>query len=76
MFCGSISRGFMAEISLEKVLNLLDAQHIKGSEKELKMLCIRIGELVELNGEEWVKASRQTLLDEWEYIVNQGIIGA
>lgn len=64
----------MAELSLEKVLNLLGAQHIKGSEKELKMLCIRIGELVESNGEEWVKESRQTLLDEWEYIVNQGII--
>ena len=59
---------------MEKVLNLLGAQHIKGSEKELKMLCIRIGELVESNGEEWVKESRQTLLDEWEYIVNQGII--
>ncbi len=39
------------------------------------MLCIRIGELVELNGEDWVKESRQRLLDEWEYIVNQGIIG-
>ena len=47
----------------------------KGSDKELKLLCIRIGELVELNGEDWVKESRQSLLDEWEYIVNQGIIG-
>ena len=64
----------MAELSLEKVLSLLGAQHIKGSDRELKMLCVRIGELVELNGEEWVKESRQTLLDEWEYIVNQGII--
>jgi hypothetical protein len=64
----------MTELSLEKVLSLLGAQHIKGSDKELNMLCIRIGELVELNGEEWVKESRQTLLDEWEYIVSQGII--
>ncbi|MBW2480025.1 MAG: hypothetical protein JRF38_08545 [Deltaproteobacteria bacterium] len=64
----------MAELTLEKVLSLLGAQHIKGSEKELKVLCIRIGELVELNGEDWVRQSRQTLLDEWEYIVNQGII--
>jgi len=74
MFCGGLSRGFMAELTLEKVLSLLGAQHIKGSEKELKVLCIRIGELVELNGEEWVRQSRQTLLDEWEYIVSQGII--
>lgn len=64
----------MADLSLEKVVTLLGTQDIKGSEKELKMLCIRISELVESNGEDWVKESRQTLLDEWEYIVNQGII--
>ncbi|MDX2499117.1 MAG: hypothetical protein QNL14_01240 [Deltaproteobacteria bacterium] len=64
----------MAELSLEKVFSLLGTQHIKGSEKELKILCIRIGELVESNGEEWVTESRQSLLDEWEYIVSQGII--
>jgi hypothetical protein len=65
----------MADLSLEKVFSLLGAQHIRGSEKELKMLCTRIGELVELNGEDWVKQSRQSLLDEWEYIVSQGTIG-
>ena len=65
----------MADLSLEKVVTLLGTQDIKGSDKELKMLCIRISELVESNGEAWVKESRQTLLDEWEYIVNQGIIG-
>ena len=64
----------MAAISLEKVFSLLGTQHIKGSDKELKMLCLRIGELVEFNGEDWVKESRQSLLDEWEYIVTQGII--
>ena len=65
----------MTELPLEKVFSLLGTQHIKGSDKELKMLCIRIGELVENNGEEWVRQSRQSLLDEWEYIVSQGIIG-
>jgi len=64
----------MADLSLEKVFSLLGTQYIKGSDKELKMLCLRIGELVELNGEDWVKESRQSLLDEWEYIVTQGII--
>jgi len=63
----------MAAISLEKVFSLLGTQHIKGSDKELKMLCLRIGELVDLNGEDWVKESRQSLLDEWKYIVTQGI---
>ena len=65
----------MVDLSLEKVFRLLGTQHIKGSDKALKMLCISIAELVELNGEDWVKESRQSLLDEWEYIVNQGIIG-
>ena len=65
----------MADLSLEKVFCLLGTQHIKGSDKELKMLCIRISELVDLNGEDWVKESRQSLRDEWEYIVSQGIIG-
>ena len=69
------SRGPMADLSLEKMFCLLGTQHIKGSDKELKMLCIRINELVELNGEDWVKESRQSLRDEWEYIVSQGIIG-
>jgi len=69
------TRGPMADFSLEEVFSLLGTQHIKGSEKELKRLCIRIAELVALNGEDWVKESRQTLLDEWEYIVNHGIIG-
>ena len=64
----------MTDLSLEKVFSLLGTQHIKGSEKELQMLCIRIAELVELNGEDWVKESRQSLMDEWEYIVSQGII--
>jgi len=64
----------MADLSLEKVFSLLGTQHIKGSEKELKVLCIRIAELIELNGEDWVKESRQSLLDEWEYIVTHGII--
>ena len=65
----------MADLSLEQLLRLFDTQHIKGSEKELKILCIRIAELVELNGEDWVRTSRQSLLDEWEYIVSQGVIG-
>lgn len=69
-----MSRGPMADLSLEKLFSLLGTQHIKGSEKELKMLCVRIGELVELNGEDWVVESRQSLLDEWEYIVSQGVI--
>jgi hypothetical protein len=64
----------MAELSLDKVSDLLGSQKITGSEKELKLLCVRIRELIEMNGEEWVRQNRQKLLDEWDYIVRQGII--
>ena len=65
----------MNELSLEKVFDLLGQDDIPGSGKELDKLCIRIRELVELNGENWVKENRRKLLLEWEYIVRQGIIG-
>ena len=63
----------MAELSLEKVHDLLGKQKIPGSEKELNMLCVRIRELVEMNGEDWVRQNRKKLLDEWDYIVRKKI---
>ena len=64
----------MNELSLEKVFELLGQDDIPGSGKELDKLCIRIRELVELNGEHWVKENRRKLLLEWEYIVQHGMI--
>jgi hypothetical protein len=64
----------MNELSLEKVFDLLGKSEIPGSEKELEKLCIRIRELVESNGKDWVRENRQKLLDQWEYIVRQGLI--
>jgi hypothetical protein len=64
----------MKTLNLKKVHTLLDTRDIPGSEKELKILCTRITELVQLNGEEWVEENRQKLLDEWNYIVRQAII--
>ena len=65
----------MNELSLEKVFDLLGKDDIPGSDKELEKLCIRIRELVESNGDDWVKENRQKLFLECEYIVSQGIIG-
>jgi len=62
-------------LSLEKVFDLLGNRQIPGSAKELEKLCIRIRELVDANGEDWVRENRQQLLLEWDYIVRQGIIG-
>ncbi len=64
----------MKTLNLEDVYTLLDTRNIPGSEKEQKKLCIRITELVRLNGEKWVQENRQKLLDEWLYIVRQKII--
>ena len=64
----------MNELSLDDVFDLLHTREIPGSEDELQKLCIRIRELVELNGKDWVEANRQKLLDEWEYIVRQGLM--
>ena len=67
-------RGVMKTLNLKKVYTLLGTRDIPGSEKELKILCTRITELVQLNGEKWVAENRQKLLDEWIYIVRQAII--
>ena len=64
----------MAEISPEKVRDILGTQEIPGSQNELKILCVRIRELVDMNGEDWVRANRQKLLNEWNYIIQQKII--
>jgi hypothetical protein len=67
-------RGVMKALNLKKVCTLLGTRDIPGSEKELKILCTRITELVQLNGEKWVEENRQKLLDEWTYIVRQAVI--
>ena len=64
----------MKPLSLQTVFKLLGTQNIPGSPKELEILCIRISELVELNSEKWIRENRQKLIDEWYYIVRQGII--
>ncbi|MBW2433962.1 MAG: hypothetical protein JRF36_10175 [Deltaproteobacteria bacterium] len=64
----------MELLSLDIVFKLLGTQNIPGSPRELKILSIRITELVHLNGEQWIRDNRQKLIDEWYYIVRQGII--
>jgi len=56
----------MAALSLEKVCELLGTTEIPGNEKELQVLCIRMGELLELNGEQWIRENRSMLLEQWQ----------
>ena len=55
----------MKPLSLEIVFKLLGTQNIPGSPKELEILCLRVSELVELNGQDWIREHRQNLIDEW-----------
>ncbi len=62
----------MAELSLEKVFHLLGTREVPGTGRELKALSTRIGELVGLNGEEWVHRHRRMLLEQWHHAVGPG----
>ncbi len=64
----------MAALTHAKMVELLGTPMIPGTEKEKAVLCIRIGELVALNGEEWVRRNRDRLLDQWSLVVDKGLI--
>jgi hypothetical protein len=59
----------MGMLSLEKVRELLGTTAIPGNEKELQVLAVRLGELLELNGEDWIRENRRMLLDQWQRVV-------
>lgn len=59
----------MGALSLEKVCELLGTAEIPGNENELQVLRIRMGELRELNGEEWIRENRRMLLEQWQCVV-------
>ena len=64
----------MGALSLEKVCELLGTTEVPGNAKELGVLRIRMGELLELNGEEWIREHRQMLLEQWQRVVEMGNI--
>ena len=59
---------------LEKVMAILGIERMEGSPAELDVLCTRIGDLVRLNGEDWVKENRERLLREWDTILAMKLI--
>ena len=64
----------MSALSLEKARELLGTAEIPGSVKELEVLSVRMGELLELNGEEWIHENRHMLLEQWRCVVGLGTI--
>jgi hypothetical protein len=65
----------MGPLSLERVRELLGTEEIPGSAKEHVVLSARMGELLELNGEQWVRANRRLLLEQWQRVVELKTIG-
>jgi hypothetical protein len=59
----------MGALSLEKVCELLGTAEIPGDAKELEVLRIRMGELLELNGEDWIREHRGMLVEQWQRVV-------
>ena len=64
----------MEALTLDKLIDLLGTDQIPGTEKEQAILCVRIGELVAMNGEKWVRQNRKRLLEEWSVVVTSGFI--
>jgi hypothetical protein len=65
----------MKSLPLETLYHLLGTRQIPGTQEELRKLCLRIGELVDMNGESWVVENRNRLLREWVFAVQQGLVG-
>lgn len=59
----------MSALSLEKVYELLGTTEIPGERRETEVLCIRMGELLDLNGETWIRVNRRMLLEQWRSVV-------
>jgi hypothetical protein len=55
----------MKRQDLERLFGLLQTRDIPGTPEQLQLLYIRLGELAEMNGREWVRRHRESLLRQW-----------
>lgn len=51
--------------AIERICLLLGTRDVPGTPEQLEMLSIRLQELAELNGPEWVARHRDRLLNQW-----------
>jgi len=59
---------------IETLKALLGEQNLPGTPEELAILGIRIEELMQRNGREWVIRRRRHLLREWATIIERAIL--
>lgn len=59
----------MSALSLKEVCELLGTTDLPGNERELGVLRIRMAELLDLNGDGWIRENRGMLLEQWHRVV-------
>jgi hypothetical protein len=64
----------MKILSLEEIKRLLEAESLPGSRQQLCKLRVRITELAQLNGTQWIHENRMKLRREWQMLINKGLI--
>jgi hypothetical protein len=64
----------MQPLSRQKLLELLGTSEIPGTDEQIQIFCVRLGELLEMNGESWIRHHHVRLLAEWRYIIEGGIV--
>ena len=55
--------------AIERICLLLGTRDVPGTPEQLEMLSIRLQELAELNGPEWVARHRDRLLSQWSTVI-------
>lgn len=56
----------MEKTALDTLIGFFHTREIPGTPEQLELLSVRIGELSEINGREWVRRHRDRLLRQWE----------
>jgi hypothetical protein len=56
---------------IESLCQLLGKRDIPGTPEQLERLSIRLQELAELNGAEWVAGNRERLLKQWSAAIGR-----
>lgn len=64
----------MPKLSFEAAAELLGTRDIPGNEREIAALCTRLGELLALNGEAWIRSHREMLIAQWRQVVESRLI--
>ena len=61
----------MQELTADQLKQILRTPVIKGTPEQIRLLALRVNELRDLNGKEWVAANAGQLLEQWERVLSR-----